>query len=124
MNRAEERASFYATVYEAVQLVPYGKVTSYGHIARLIQSPQNSRRVGKALKELPTINDAEEQRSPYHSDNVPWQRVVSFSGEIAPRVPMEGCARQVEKLRNEGVDVDLLRAKVNLRAYGWFPEEL
>jgi methylated-DNA-protein-cysteine methyltransferase-like protein len=27
---------WYTAVYEAVQEIPYGKVTSYGHIARLL----------------------------------------------------------------------------------------
>ena len=36
MPRSDEAASFFFAVYSAVQEVPYGKVTSYGHIAALI----------------------------------------------------------------------------------------
>jgi methylated-DNA-protein-cysteine methyltransferase-like protein len=35
-ERSEEVHLWYTAVYEAVQEIPYGKVTSYGHIARLL----------------------------------------------------------------------------------------
>jgi methylated-DNA-protein-cysteine methyltransferase-like protein len=36
MPRSEEAAAWYSAVYRAVQEVPHGKVTSYGHIAMLL----------------------------------------------------------------------------------------
>lgn len=36
MARSDEAAAFYHAVYSAIQEIPQGKVTSYGHIARLI----------------------------------------------------------------------------------------
>jgi methylated-DNA-protein-cysteine methyltransferase-like protein len=36
MTRTEEAEAFYYAVYSAIQEIPYGKVTSYGHIARLV----------------------------------------------------------------------------------------
>jgi methylated-DNA-protein-cysteine methyltransferase-like protein len=35
-ERSEEVWAWYEAVYEAIQEIPYGKVTSYGHIARLV----------------------------------------------------------------------------------------
>lgn len=35
-ERSEEVWLWYTTVYEAIQEIPHGKVTSYGHIARLV----------------------------------------------------------------------------------------
>lgn len=35
-ERSEEVWLWYTTVYEAIQEIPYGKCTSYGHIARLV----------------------------------------------------------------------------------------
>jgi O6-methylguanine-DNA--protein-cysteine methyltransferase len=35
-ERSEEVHLWYTAVYEAVQEIPHGKVTSYGHIARLL----------------------------------------------------------------------------------------
>lgn len=36
MPRSEEAAAWFVAVYEAIAQIPYGKVTSYGHIARLL----------------------------------------------------------------------------------------
>lgn len=36
MPRSEEAAMWYSAVYMAVQEIPYGRVTSYGHIASLL----------------------------------------------------------------------------------------
>lgn len=36
MPRTEEAAMWYSVVYKAIQQIPYGKVTSYGHIANLV----------------------------------------------------------------------------------------
>lgn len=36
MPQTEEAAAWFAAVYQAVQEIPRGRVTSYGHIATLI----------------------------------------------------------------------------------------
>lgn len=36
MARSEEAEAFFYAVYQAIQEIPYGKVTSYAHIARLV----------------------------------------------------------------------------------------
>lgn len=36
MPRSDEAESFFFAAYSAIQEVPYGMVTSYGHIATLI----------------------------------------------------------------------------------------
>ena len=36
MPRSDEAAMWYAAVYSSVQEIPYGKVTSYGHIASML----------------------------------------------------------------------------------------
>jgi methylated-DNA-protein-cysteine methyltransferase-like protein len=35
-QRSEQAEAWFATVCTAVQEIPHGKVTSYGHIARLV----------------------------------------------------------------------------------------
>ncbi|BFZ60749.1 Alkyltransferase-like protein 1 [Saitoella coloradoensis] len=117
-----EAESFYDAVYTCVRLIPYARVTTYGHIAKLIDAPRNSRQVGQALKYLPADQH----------DDVPWHRVVSSSGKISPRERMEGAREQASILREEGVEVvdvgidERLEGggggKVSLRMYGWFPE--
>lgn len=36
MPRSDEAEAFFYAVYNAVQEIPHGKVTSYGHIAALV----------------------------------------------------------------------------------------
>jgi O6-methylguanine-DNA--protein-cysteine methyltransferase len=36
MPRSDEAEAFFHAVYSAVREIPYGKVTSYGHIAALV----------------------------------------------------------------------------------------
>jgi methylated-DNA-protein-cysteine methyltransferase related protein len=36
MARTEEAEAFFFAVYQAIQEIPYGKVTSYAQIARLV----------------------------------------------------------------------------------------
>ncbi|KAL5513874.1 hypothetical protein ACEPAG_2635 [Sanghuangporus baumii] len=111
-----DSAEFHAAVYQVVRLVPFGKATSYGHVAKLIGMPRHARHVGQALKFLPAGTD------------VPWQRVVSSSGKISSRGPgTEGAQRQREAIEAEGVEVRVTREGefvVNWGVYGWFPERV
>lgn len=84
MARSDEAAAFSCAVYDAVQQIPYGKVTSYGHIAKLIGTPQRPRQVGVCLKHL--SQDAEAM---FNHNNVPWQRVINSKGIVSPRYVME-----------------------------------
>ena len=65
----DSRNSFFDKVYEIVARVPYGRVVSYGQIARMLGNPQAARTVGWALSVCP--------------DTLPWQRVVKADGTIA-----------------------------------------
>ncbi|OJD33091.1 mgmt family protein [Diplodia corticola] len=133
--RSEEAAAWFAAVYQAVQEIPRGTVTSYGHIARLVGRPECPRQVGVSLKHLPSPGDTEQAGGSngdggsgprWHSGNVPWQRVINSKGVISPRGP-GGASRQAAALRREGVHVgrgSLGEYLVDLAAYGWFPSEL
>ncbi|KAJ7741021.1 MGMT family protein [Mycena metata] len=110
-----DSAEFHAAVYETVRLIPAQKVTSYGHIAKLIGMPNHSRHVGQALKFL----------DPAADPPVPWYRVVSSSGAISSRGPGTNGARiQGDALTAEGVEVTVTPSgerKVDFSAFGWFP---
>ncbi|GIJ88251.1 hypothetical protein Asppvi_007169 [Aspergillus pseudoviridinutans] len=121
MPRSDEAEWWFNAVYEAVQTIPYGKVTSYGHIALLLGQPKRPRQVGVCLKHLP-----EDPSHHFHSGNVPWQRVVNSKGMISHRGP-GSAERQAEALREEGVEVDadsMGEFYVDFARYGWFPERL
>lgn len=118
MSRKDEARAFHYAVYDAVRLIPQGKVTSYGHIAKLVYKPRNSRHVGQALKFLQPAGTLSDY--PYSSDDVPWWRVISSAGVISPR-EQEAMDRQAMMLRREGVEMSDTN-RVSLSEYGWFPE--
>ncbi|PYH49766.1 MGMT family protein [Aspergillus saccharolyticus JOP 1030-1] len=139
MPRSDEAEWWINAVYEAIQEIPYGRVTSYGHIALLLGYPKRPRQVGVSLKHLPSapsdaaaeaIEEAEAGAASttpfFHSGNVPWQRVINSKGMISHRGP-GSAERQAEALRAEGVEVEvdsMGEFYVDLGRFGWFPEVL
>ncbi|KAK5991908.1 Alkyltransferase-like protein 1 [Cladobotryum mycophilum] len=122
MPRSDEAQAFFHAVYEAVQQVPPGKVTTYGHIATLVGTPQRPRQVGICLKHLPT-----DPSSRFNSSTVPWQRIINSKGVISPRSQPSGAQNQATALRDEGVQVTegaLGELFVDFGEYGWFPSVL
>lgn len=124
MNRygakTEESAAFHMAVYETVQQIPFGRVCTYGHIARLIGRPENSRQVGFALKHLPNpTDDCRREEIEFHSDNVPWWRVINSHGKISF---LKWRDHQLVKLREEIQVSD--DGAVDLEEYGWFPDDV
>ncbi|KAK6461270.1 6-O-methylguanine DNA methyltransferase [Scheffersomyces coipomensis] len=109
----DESKNFHHAVYTVVSKIPYGHVTSYGHIAYLLNKPQNSRQVGSSLKHYQY----------YNLDTLPWWRVINSVGKISPRGNSNGEYVQAERLRDEGVIVSSGH-KIDLEDFGWFPDEL
>ncbi|CAK9781593.1 DNA binding methylated-DNA--cysteine S-methyltransferase [Cutaneotrichosporon oleaginosum] len=111
---ADNVAELTARAYAIAHAIPHGRVTTYGHIAKLAGYPNYSRHVGNAMKALPT------------ESTVPWHRVISAKGVISPRGDGGlGVARQRDRLVAEGVEVETvagLGERIDVRRYGWFPE--
>ncbi|KAF5874870.1 putative mgmt family protein [Botrytis fragariae] len=131
MPRTDEATSFYHSVYSAIQEIPHGKVTTYGHIARLIGTPNRPRQVGICLKHLPnspsTSSPTPTPTHLFHNGNVPWQRVINAKGGISPRSHPSGAQNQAAILRSEGIEVtigSLNTLLISLPTYGWFPRQL
>ena len=59
---------FFTNVYAVVERIPYGKVISYGQIARMLGRPRAAREVGWAMRHCP--------------GHLPWQRVVMANGAV------------------------------------------
>ncbi|KAJ5583204.1 Winged helix-turn-helix transcription repressor DNA-binding [Penicillium sp. DV-2018c] len=122
MPRSEEAEWWANAVYGAIQEIPPGKVTSYGHIARLLGEPQRPRQVGVCLKSLPSP----ESGAHFNADTVPWQRVINSKGMISHRGP-GSAERQAEALAQEGVEVttdSMGEMYIDFSRYGWFPSQL
>ncbi|KAJ9502245.1 Alkyltransferase-like protein 1 [Exophiala xenobiotica] len=128
-EQSDEAQWWFQAVYSAVQQIPYGKCTTYGHIAILLGFPRRARQVGVCLKHLPSFDPADPEKFFFHDNNVPWQRVVNAKGGISPRGD-DGAAvnRQADRLRAEGVEVNDARGieemTVDLGRFGWWPTTL
>ena len=85
---------FKQAVYDLTRLIPKGRVSTYGAIARCIGAAGASRRVGWALNqcfgETPTV---------------PAHRVVNRLGLLTGAVYFPAEAPMAEQLRAEGVEV-------------------
>lgn len=97
-------------ILAVVAQIPYGRVASYGQVARLAGLPQHARLVGRVLQQLDAQSD------------VPWHRVVNVKGEIRTQFMREGRNLQQVLLEEEGVMVESYR--VNMRHFAWKIEEL
>ena len=89
----QKNDSFFEKVYDVVRLVPFGRVTTYGAIARFIGSAQSSRMVGWALNASHSFTD------------VPAHRVVNRNGMLTGKQHFGTSDTMQELLENEGVEV-------------------
>jgi methylated-DNA-protein-cysteine methyltransferase-like protein len=105
-------APFYERVYAIVRLIPKGKVTSYGRIAEMLDSPGAARQVGYAMSALKNRAD-----HPRYA-NVPWQRVVNHEGKISIKGSEHGRLYQAELLVEDGVEVDH-ELRIDLDKFLW-----
>ena len=103
-----DNTSFFQKVYHVVRQIPYGKVTSYGAIAKVLGSPQSSRMVGWAMNASHNLED------------VPAHRVVNRSGLLTGKMHFDGTNLMQQLLENEGVVV-INNQVQHLEAVFWQP---
>lgn len=90
MNKSEP--SFYEKVYQVVRLIPEGRVTSYGAIAKYLGTGMSARMVGWAMNAA-------------FGKDVPAHRVLNRNGQLTgkhhfpPESPMQ------DLLEAEGIEV-------------------
>jgi len=87
--------SFFEKVYKVTRLIPEGRVTSYGAIARYLGAPGSARMVGWAL------NNAHQLES-----FIPAHRVVNRNGLLTGKHHFPGPEVMEQLLREEGVKVE------------------
>ena len=85
--------SFFTDVYAVVKLIPAGRVSSYGAIARYLGRSGSARMVGWALNGATTMPD------------VPAHRVVNREGRLTGKVHFASPTRMQELLEAEGLTV-------------------
>jgi len=86
-----DKTSFFQDVFEVAKLIPKGRVTSYGGIAKYLGLKSSARMVGWAMNQA-------------HSDpDVPAQRVVNSSGLLTGKHHFATETRMQELLEADGV---------------------
>ena len=93
--------SFDQSVYAMAALIPMGKVSTYGAIAKAIGSPRAARAVGNALG------------ANTDTRAVPCHRVVRGDGSIGGYSGGEGPATKAKLLMREGVKVSAGRVALD-----------
>ncbi len=84
---------FFEKVYEIARLIPVGRVTSYGAIAKFLGTPKSARMVGWALNASKNDN------------TVPAHRVVNKKGLLSGKIHFQGTNLMQQLLENENVKI-------------------
>jgi len=103
-------ANFFERVYVVVIQIPYGRVTSYGAIAKAIGSGRSARMVGWAMNASHNIED------------VPAHRVVNRNGLLSGKHHFDGTNLMQQLLENEGVEV-VDNQVVDFKKLFWEPQK-
>lgn len=97
-------------VYEVVRLVPYGRVTSYGAIAKYLGTAKSARMVGWAMNAAHGLSD------------VPAHRVLNRNGLLSGKHHFGPPTRMQELLESEGIVVVENQVQ-NFAKVFWDPEK-
>jgi methylated-DNA-protein-cysteine methyltransferase-like protein len=90
---SEIGGNFFERVYVVAKQIPYGKVTSYGAIAKVLGTARSARMVGWAMNAAHNIED------------VPAHRVVNHKGLLTGKHHFEGTNLMQQLLESEGIIV-------------------
>lgn len=91
----QETNTFFDRVYEVAALIPYGRVTSYGAIAKYLGAARSSRMVGWAMNNCHTSET-----------NIPAHRVVNRNGMLTGKHHFGHPDLMQQLLENEGIIIE------------------
>ena len=94
-------------IYAVLNMIPAGKVISYGQLASLAGLPRAARLAGAILGQLPK------------DTSLPWHRVIKANGRIAFAEGSPAFKRQKQRLLDEGIAV--ADGRIKLSQFGWHP---
>ncbi|MGG5506041.1 MULTISPECIES: MGMT family protein [unclassified Myroides] len=100
--------SFFERVYGVVREIPFGRVTTYGAIAKAIGAPRSARMVGYAMN------------ASHFDDSVPAHRVVNRLGMLSGKHHFDGSNLMQQLLESEGVEVKDNQVQ-NFASILWIP---
>lgn len=102
--------SFFERVYEIVRQIPFGKVTSYGAIAKALGAARSARMVGWAMNACHDLED------------VPAHRVVNRKGLLTGKHHFDGTNLMQQLLESEGILIKNNQI-IGLEKYFWEPKQ-
>ncbi|MWW24705.1 MGMT family protein [Algibacter lectus] len=104
-----ETLNFFDKVYQVAKQIPFGRVTSYGAIAKYLGAARSSRVVGYAMNGS-------------HGKDVPAHRVVNRKGLLTGKHHFDGTNLMQQLLESEGIEVVDNQIQ-NLDKVYWDPSE-
>ena len=93
MKQPIDSNSFFDRVYEVVRLIPLGRITTYGAIAKTLGTAKSARMVGWAMN------------ASHSKENIPAHRVVNRKGLLTGKHHFDGTNLMQQLLEAEGVQV-------------------
>lgn len=102
---------FFSRVYEITRLIPYGRITSYGAIARYLGTAGSARMVGWALNSSHT-----------NPEFIPAHRVVNRNGMLTGKHHFGNSSTMQQLLENEGFIVKEDKV-IDFREKFWDPSD-
>jgi len=102
--------NFFQKVYQVAKQIPYGRVTSYGAIAKYLGAARSARMVGWAMN------------ASHNMDEIPAHRVVNRNGILTGKHHFDGTNLMQQLLESEGVIVNNLQIQ-NFKEIFWDPFE-
>ena len=105
-SAGKEKKDFFNKVYDVAKKIPYGKVTTYGHIAEACGIKSSARTVGWALNGCGPV--------------IPAHRVVNRYGALTGKIHFGDPNLMEDLLRSEGVEFDKNNC-VKLEKHLWIP---
>jgi len=105
---SEKNKDFFEHVYQVTRLIPEGRVTSYGAIARYLGMGRAARMVGWAMNACMGRPD------------IPAHRVVNRLGMLTGKIHFETLTKMQEQLEAEGIVVENDKV-VDFKKLNWDP---
>jgi methylated-DNA-protein-cysteine methyltransferase-like protein len=101
--------NFFEKVYAVARDIPYGKVTSYGAIAKALGTARSARMVGWAMN------------ASHNRGDIPAHRVVNRNGLLTGKFHFDGTNLMQQLLESEGIVV-VENQIIDFEKHFWEPE--
>jgi methylated-DNA-protein-cysteine methyltransferase-like protein len=105
----DKNDNFFKRVYAVARQIPYGKVTSYGAIAKVLGAARSARMVGWAMN------------ASHNFEDVPAHRVVNRIGLLTGKHHFDGTNLMQQLLESEGIEV-VDNQIIDFEKHFWIPE--